>query len=196
MNGMMMLKKLGSLSVMAAAITVLSATEVRAQPFFSPFIGYDFGGDSGCQTLRGCEEKKTNFGISFGTIGAATAFEQEIAYAKNFFGSTTGESSSVLTIMSNIMIAPKIGPVRPYGLFGFGLMKTNVNLTPAAVVSFTNNHFAWDIGGGLMVFFGEHFGIRGDIRHFHSFQNLEIQGFALDNTKLDYGRASVAIVLK
>jgi hypothetical protein len=196
MNGMMMLKKLGSLSVMAAAITVLSATEVRAQAFFSPFLGYDFGGDSGCLTLRGCEEKKKNFGISFGTLGGASGFEQEIAYAKNFFGSTTGESSSVLTIMSNIMIAPKIGPVRPYGLFGLGLMKTNVNLTPAAVVSFTNNHFAWDIGGGLMVFFGEHFGLRGDIRYFHSFQDLEIQGFALNNSKLDYGRASAAIVLK
>ena len=78
------------------------------------------------------------------------------------------------------MIAPKIGPVRPYGLFGFGLMKTNVNLTPAAFVSFTNNHFAWDVGAGVMVFFGEHFGIRGDIRHFHSFQDLEIEGFDLD----------------
>ena len=193
---MMLLRKLCSLTVLAAALSLLAARDVRAQPFFSPFIGYDFSGDSGCQTLRGCEEKKKNFGISFGTMGGATAFEQEIAYAKNFFGSVTGESSSVLTIMSNIMIAPKIGPVRPYGLFGFGLMKTNVNLTPAAVVSFTNNHFAWDIGGGLMVFFGEHFGLRGDIRYFHSFQDLEIQGFALNNTKLDYGRASAAIVLK
>ena len=93
------------------------------------------------------------------------------------------------------MIAPKIGPVRPYGLFGFGLMKTNVNLTPGAFVSFTNNHFAWDVGAGVMFFFGEHFGIRGDFRHFHSFQDLEIEGFTLDN-KLDYGRVSVAIVLK
>ena len=196
MNGMMMLKKLGSLCVMAAAITVLAATDVRAQAFFSPFIGYDFAGDSGCHSLRGCEDKKTNYGVSLGTLGGATGFEQEFAYAKNFFGSSTGESSSVLTIMSNVMIAPKIGPVRPYGLFGFGLMKTNVNLTPGAFVSFTNNHFAWDVGAGVMVFFGEHFGIRGDVRHFHSFQDLEIAGFDLDGTKLDYGRVSAAIVIK
>ena len=94
------------------------------------------------------------------------------------------------------MIAPKIGPVRPYGLFGFGLMKTNVNLSPVALVSFTNNHFAWDVGGGVMVFFGEHFGVRGDLRYFHSFQNIEIADFPLNDNKLDYGRASVAIVLK
>jgi hypothetical protein len=191
-----MFKKLCSLCLTAAALTMLAATEVRAQAFFSPFMGYDFGGDSGCQTLRGCEEKKLNAGIAFGSLGAASGFEQEFAYAKNFFGSVDGQESSVLTLMSNFMIAPKIGPVRPYGLFGLGLMKTNVDLTFGDVASFSNNHFAWDIGGGLMVFFGEHFGIRGDIRHFHSFQSLNIQGFALNNTKLDFGRASLAIVLK
>jgi opacity protein-like surface antigen len=189
-------RKLCSIGAIAAALSVLAAPEVRAQGFFSPFIGYDFGGDSGCHALRGCEEKKTNFGVSFGTLGRNAGFEQEFAYAKNFFGSTSGEDSSVLTIMSNVMIAPKIGPVRPYGLFGVGLMKVNVNLTPGALVSFTNNNFAWDAGAGLMIFFGEHFGVRGEVRHFQSFQDLHIEGFAVDNTKLDYGRASVAIVLK
>jgi opacity protein-like surface antigen len=192
----MLLKKLCLLSVMAAAISVLAATEVRAQGFFSPFIGYDFGGDSGCQTLRGCEEKKLNAGIAFGSLGTATGFEQEFAYAKNFFGSVPGQGSSVLTLMSNIMIAPKIGPVRPYGLFGVGLMKSRVELTAGDVLSFSNNNFAWDLGAGLMVFFGEHFGVRGDIRHFHSFTDLKVPGSALDATKLDFGRASAAIVLK
>ena len=196
MTRIVMLKKLCSLGVLAAALTVLAATDVRAQAFFSPFIGYDFGGDSGCQTLTGCEEKKLNFGVAFGTLGSAAGFEQEFAYAKNFFGSATGQSSSVLTLMSNVMIAPKIGPVRPYGLFGVGLMKSQVDLTPSAVLSFSNNNFAWDLGAGLMVFFGEHFGIRGDVRHFHSFQDLKVPGSSLDSTKLDFGRASAAMVLK
>jgi hypothetical protein len=180
----------------AAVLSMLAATNVRAQAFFSPFVGYDFGGDSGCPSLRDCEEKKLNAGIAFGSLGKVAGFEQEFAYAKNFFGSAPGRDSSVITLMSNIMIAPKIGPVRPYGLFGFGLMKTHVGLTAGDVLSFTNNNFAWDLGGGLMIFFGEHFGIRGDIRHFHSFQDLHIAEFAIDNTKLDYGRASVSIVLK
>ena len=189
-------RRLCSLCAAAAVLVVLAATDARAQAFFSPFIGYDFGGDSGCQTLRGCEEKKLNYGASIGKLGKAGGFEQEFAYAKNFFGTVDGQDSSVLTIMSNVMIAPKIGPVRPYVLFGVGLMKTNVNLTPAAVLSFTNNNFAWDAGGGLMIFFGEHFGIRGDVRYFHSFQDLHIASFAIDNTKLDFGRASAALVLK
>ena len=193
---MVMLKRVCTLSVIAAAFTVLAATDARAQAFFSPFVGYDFGGDSGCQTLTGCEDKKLNFGFSLGKLGSGAGFEQEFGYASNFFGSTTGQSSSVLTLMSNVMIAPKIGPVRPYVVGGVGLMKSQVDLTPSAVLSFSNTNFAWDLGAGLMVFFGEHVGIRGDVRHFHSFQDLHIAGFAIDNTKLGFGRASVALVLK
>jgi opacity protein-like surface antigen len=189
-------RRLCSLGAIAAVLSVLAATEVRAQGFFSPFIGYDFGGDSGCQTLRGCEEKKLNAGVSFGSLGKASGFEQEFAYAKNFFGSVSGQGSSVLTLMSNIMIAPKIGPVRPYGVFGVGLLKSRVDLTAGDVLSFSNNNFAWDLGGGLMIFFGEHFGIRGEVRHFHTLQNISAPGFAIDNTKLKFGRASVGLVLK
>jgi opacity protein-like surface antigen len=189
-------RKLATIGAIAAALSVLAATEVRAQGFFSPFIGYDFGGDSGCQTLRGCEEKKLNAGVSFGSLGRAGGFEQEFAYAKNFFGSVPGQGSSVLTLMSNVMIAPKIGPVRPYGVFGVGLMKSKVELTAGDVLSFSNNNFAWDLGGGLMIFFGEHFGIRGEVRHFQSFQDIQVAGFAIDNTKLDFNRASIGLVLK
>lgn len=189
-----MLKKLCLLSVIAVALTLAAATEVRAQGFFIPMIGYDYGGDSGCPNLTGCEEKKLNFGVSFGKLGSAAGFEQEFAYAKNFFGSTTGQDSSVLTIMSNVMVAPRIGPVRPYVLFGVGLMKSHVDLTPSAVLSFSNNTFGWDLGGGLMVTFGKHVGIRGDVRRFNSFQDVKILS-VLSDTKLNFGRASAGLVL-
>ena len=28
-----------------------------------------------------------------------------------------------------------------------------------------NNLFGWDIGGGAIVYFGDHFGVRGDLRY-------------------------------
>jgi hypothetical protein len=40
-----------------------------------------------------------------------------------------------------------------------------------------------------------HIGIRGDIRHFHSFQN-QLLGASLAKTKLDFGRASAGLVLQ
>ena len=54
------------------------------------------------------------------------------------------------------------------------------------------------VGGGLIVFFGDHVGIRGDIRYFHSFQEFEIPGpgFSIDGQKLDFGRAGGALVFK
>jgi len=190
------LKQLCTSIAIAVACVACGAGEARAQGFFSPFIGYDYGGDSLCQALRGCEEKNLNFGFSFGKLGKAGGFEEEIAWAKNFFGQTQPDSdSSVLTVMSNFMIAPKIGPVRPYGLFGVGLMKAHVNINPVNLISFSNNMFAWDLGGGVMVFFGDHVGVRGEIRHFNSFQSFLGLPIGSD-TKLNFDRASAALVLQ
>ena len=186
------LKRLCSLGVIAAALVALSSTEARAQGFFIPLIGYDYSGDSTCPDFTGCENKKLNYGVAIGRLGRSTGFEQEFAYAKDFFGVHQG--SGVLTIMSNFMIAAKIGPVRPYVLGGVGLMKAHVDLGPGAFLSFTNNTPAWDVGAGVIVFIGQHFGVRGDFRHLYSFQNVEGLNLSTDN-KLDFGRASIGLVL-
>jgi opacity protein-like surface antigen len=94
------------------------------------------------------------------------------------------------------MIVPKIGPIRPYALVGVGLIKTRFEFTPLGFLETSNNDFGWDIGGGVMGFFGEHVGIRGDIRYYHSFQDFELFGFNIDATKIDFGRASGAVVFK
>jgi hypothetical protein len=77
-------------------------------------------------------------------------------------------------------------------------MKAHVSGNPINVLSFTNNTFAWDIGFGVMVMFGQHVGVKGDIRHFHSFQELNLLGLSLGggDTKLNFGRASGALVLQ
>jgi hypothetical protein len=174
---------------------VLAPRDVRAQGFIAPFIGFDFGGDSGCQTASDCEDKKSNIGVSLGSIGGAVGFETDIGYARNFFGEVPGQTSNILTIMSNIMIIPKIGPVRPYGLVGLGLMKTHVELTAPSLLETDNNSFGWDMGAGMMILFGDHIGVRGDIRKISSFQERTILGFTLSNEKLNFQRATAALVL-
>src|SRR5687767_13000640 len=57
-----------------------------AQGFVSPLIGYDFGGDSGCPEITGCEDKKLNVGVGLGTFGPILGFELDISYARDFFG--------------------------------------------------------------------------------------------------------------
>ena len=98
----------------------------------------------------------------------------EFSFIDNFFGETPGVSSSVLTLMGNFMLAPKFGVVQPYGVIGVGLIKTHAEVTVGGLLDSDNNHFGWDIGGGVIGYFGDHFGVRGDLRYYHAFQDLEI----------------------
>lgn len=183
--------------ILIAFFVIAAATPLRAQGFISPLIGYDFGGNSGCPEISNCEDKRTNLGVAIGTMGAILGFEEEFADAKNFFGSVDTQSSSVITLMSNIMIVPALGPVHPYVLGGLGLMKTHVDFTRTDLLSTTNNSLAWDLGGGVTVLFGGHLGIRGDIRHFHSTKEFTIPlvGTTAATEKVTFGRASAALVL-
>jgi opacity protein-like surface antigen len=189
-----------SLTVLFAALLLFAgARSAHAQGFISPFYGYNFGGDAGCPEITNCQDKRTDYGVSFGALGSIVGFEAELGYTKNFFGETLGSTSNVLTFMGNFMLAPKIGPVQPYGLAGVGLIRTTVE---GVGTSNDQNQAGWDVGGGLMIFFGEHIGARGDVRYFHSFQVLDflnlpnLPSLGLGGQKLDYGRAAAAVVFK
>jgi len=176
--------------------TLSLPASAAAQGFISPLLGYDFGDDSSCPAIAGCEDKNLNIGAGLGTLGTIAGFELEVSYAKDFFGEAPGFNSSVLTLMGNLIVGPQIGPVRPYATGGLGLIKSHISTDPDVLLDATNNDFGWNIGGGLIVFLGENIGVRGDIRHFHSFQDLEILNFPLSDTKLDFGRASAALVFR
>lgn len=192
--------RLSVLLLFAALLSVGNVRQARAEGFISPFIGYNFGGDSGCPQITNCEDKHANFGVSFGALGKIVGFEEEIATTTDFFGQTPNQSSHVLTLMSNFMLAPRIGPVQPYGLGGVGLIRTTVE---GGTSSDDQNQIGWDVGGGVMVFFGQHVGMRGEIRYYHAFQALEflnlppgLPPLGLGGSKLDYGRAALGVVFK
>jgi opacity protein-like surface antigen len=188
-----------AIAALALGLTISASRDAAAQGFVSPFIGYNFGGNSGCPEIDDCEDKRLNWGVGFGALGPIVGFEAEFAYADGFFGDNVLFDSSVLTFMGNFMLAPRIGFVQPYGLAGLGLIKTNVDIgSSGSLISNDNNHFGWDVGGGLMVFFGRHVGARADVRYFHAFQNLEILDFDIvdDEEKLDFGRFSGAVVFR
>jgi opacity protein-like surface antigen len=178
-----------------AGVVAAAPGDAHAQGFIAPFVGFAFGGDAGCQTAGDCEDKNNNIGVAIGTLGDVVGFETDIGYARDFFGEAPGLSSNVLTVMSNLLIVPKVGPVRPYVLGGVGLIKTRVELTSISLLETSNNNFGWSLGGGIMVFFGNHIGLRGDLRKFSSFQERSILGFTLSNEKLSFQRASAALVL-
>lgn len=172
-----------------------AAVPAAAQGFISPFIGFDYGGDSGCPEASNCEDKNSNIGVAGGKLGAVAGIEVELGYARDFFGETPGVSSNVLTLMTNVIVGPKVGPVRPFVLGGLGLIKTEAEFTGASLLDTSTNSWGWNLGGGLMVMFGEHVGVRGDLRRFKSFGEHGLLGFILESEKLSFNRASAGLVL-
>src|SRR5678815_990681 len=99
--------------VVAVVVIIGSARPASAQGFISPFFGYNFGGDAGCPQITDCEDKHANYGVAFGALGSFVGFEAEIAHTSDFFGASPTQSTSVLTVMGNFMLAPKFGPIQP-----------------------------------------------------------------------------------
>lgn len=178
----------------ALGVCAIAPRPAAAQGFISPFIGFDYGGDSGCPTATGCEDKHSNLGVAGGKLGPIGGAEVEFAYARDFFGDTPGIDTSVLTLMTNVIVGPRIGVIRPFVLGGVGLIKSHVELDAGSILD-SSNQFGWNIGGGVMLMFGDHVGVRGDIRRFKSFQDISILGFNLSEEKLTYNRASAGLVL-
>ena len=180
----------------ALVLVAMSALPASADGFFTPYIGFNYGGNSSnCASFTNCEDKHTNFGVSFGSMGKVVGYEQDIGYAKDFFGTVPGVDNSVFTLMSNVLVGVGAGPVQPYVLFGFGLMRTSLNIT-----DFTKNSFGYDLGGGVTGYFSRHVGIRGDLRRFQTMQDVPIlgslAGSLLTNQKLDFWRASIGIAVR
>jgi len=188
-----------AIALFVSMLGALSVREADAQGFISPFIGYNFGGDSGCPEITNCEDKHVDYGVSGGALGSIVGFEAEFAYTSDFFGKATYQSSKVLVFTGNFMLAPKIGPIQPFGLVGLGVMRTELEADGS---SNDQNSFTWDAGGGLMVFFGEHVGIRGEVRYYHTLQALDrlnlpnVLELELGGKKLDFARTGVAVVFK
>lgn len=179
------------------AATLLAAGFPRsadAQGFLSPSYGYNFSGDAGCRTATDCEDKNWNWGVSFGALGSIVGFEAEVTYEDRFLGDGNAEPTEVLTAMGNFMLAPKITFLQPYGLAGLGLIRTSVDGTFEGE-SNTDNQFGWTVGLGLNVYLNRHFALKGDVRHYHSFEALSILGIDIGREdKLDFGRAAFGAV--
>ena len=180
----------------SAALILCAATPARAQNFISPMLGANFGGVSGCPAITGCTDQQRNISLSVGRFGSIFAVEADVAYTPDFFGDAPELSSNVLTLMGNVMLAPKAGPVRPYVLVGAGMMKTRFELRASSLLAFNDTAPGYAAGGGIFVLLGDHFGLRGDVRYFHSFPDVTILGIALPSEKLNYSRVGAAIVFR
>jgi hypothetical protein len=185
--------------VVVAVALLLMPRAATAQSYFTPNIGYDFGGDAGnCPDLfHDCAAKKTSFGAAVGFLaGGVFGFEEDFAYAPDFFGqSATFDSNNVLTLMSNVVLGVPAGPVRPYASAGVGLFRSHLAFTTASLATVDNTGFGYDFGGGVMLFFPAHLGFRGDFRYMRSAKDLTVVGLKIDSMQMSFSRVSLGLVI-
>jgi len=199
-----------SASIVAVAMAAAPRT-ASADWTLTPFVGWNFGSSadvtgSGGPSVSNKFEKKIDYGASLMGIGAGpVGFELDFGYSPHFFETSTAGSgfeftskSNVTTLMANVAIGANKGGVRPYVVAGVGLLRSNVQDIDEVFDVRTKNDFGMDVGGGVMGFFSNNVGLRGDIRYFRGFRGTSdsdsLTGITLGDLK--FWRGSLGVSFK
>lgn len=161
------------LSVATAAICLAPST-ASAEWILTPFIGASFAAntdveDTELDTLL--EGNKMTYGGTMTWVGGGVfGFEVDFGYSPNFFEAADDEddfvdSSNYSSLMGNVVLSAPRGAFRPYGSAGVGLLNTSIDDVDD-IIEVDRNALGYNVGGGVMGFFTDRVGIRGDIRYF------------------------------
>jgi hypothetical protein len=183
--------------VLCATIAMVSApTLAHADGYISPFIGANLGNNSG--------NGRVNVGADVGWMGAGViGGELDFGYAPSFFGNEgIFGSNSVLDVMGNVIIGIPAGGqrgpgVRPYATIGVGLLRSQINAGNGVNNTVSHNDAGVNLGVGVMGYFSDHVGIRGDVRYFRDLQDHgALNDFNVDFGSFHFWRASFGVVLR
>ena len=169
-------------------VTVCLPRPARADGLFIPWAGVNFGNEE--------EEGDVTFGGSVGLMGGGIfGVELDFGYAPDFFGEPT--DNYVMTGTGNLLLGVPIGGtsgagIRPYLVAGLGVIRTSAEHLGT---SSETNDIGFDIGGGIMGFFSDHVGLRGDVRYFRNFGEFDISELEFAGT-FAFWRASIGLVLR
>jgi len=182
----------------AAAALVAAPAQARAEGYVTPWVGSHWGSD--------ISNGRAAFGVNAGGMGAGIfGGEVDFGYSPSFFGTKNDfGNNSVLDLMGNVIIGVPIGgtygaAVKPFVTAGIGLLRTQIDGGTLADVSSSNNMLGWNAGAGVMGYFNNHVGLRGDIRYLRGFKDLNTGNTVIDlsgNNNLRFWRLSAGVVLK
>jgi hypothetical protein len=186
-----------TLILATTAAVVFSPVTARADGFVVPWVGSAFGSN--------IQNGQATIGVSAGAMGAGIiGGEADFGWSPSFFGTKTDfGNNTVMDLMGNLIIGVPIGGqhgagVRPYVVGGVGLLRTQIDGGTVATVSSSDNMFAWDMGGGVMGFFSDHVGLRGDVRYLRGTSDLttNVSSIDLGGNKLHFWRATIGVTFR
>jgi outer membrane protein with beta-barrel domain len=190
---------------------VSAPSTASADWLFTPFVGMNWGGSANFTDFDDFDdefEQRANFGASLGWMGAGVVgFEVDFGFAPNFFENTGGSGdfafgdSNVTTVMGNVVLGAPIGGqsgpgIRPYGVAGIGLIKSRID-DADDLFDVDSTDWGMNVGGGIVGFFSDNIGIRGDVRYFRSLQDNEPDGeFDLAFRDFSFWRGTVGVTFR
>ncbi|MEO5739135.1 MAG: outer membrane beta-barrel protein [Vicinamibacterales bacterium] len=156
-----------AITAVLALCILVPAAPARADIVLTPYVGSFFGGDiSGKPAAYGASAAFMGGGIFGGEVG--------FNYAPKFISAGVGNPDiAQMSLMGNLIVGIPIGDddqaghVRPYVTGGAGLFRVS-SKESQFFNHVSSNDFAVNFGGGVMAFFNENVGIRGDVRYFRT----------------------------
>jgi len=187
--------------IAAAAVAVLGApAPARADGFVSPWAAVQFGGKI-TNATGNIDNGRAAVGVTAGGMGAGIiGGEVDFGYSPSFFGTQNDFGhNTVIDLMGNIIVGVPVGGthgagVRPFVTGGVGLLRTQIDGGSLFRVSSSKNQFGWNIGGGVMGYFNDRVGLRGEIKYLRVFSGDVVNG--LDLGTLNFTRLSIGLVLR
>ena len=188
-----MRRVLKALVLTGVVATLWAPAQARAEGYVSPFAGVVFGNDS--------IDSKPAWGVNAGFMGAGIiGAEVDFGYAPDVF--TDAVSNHLLDFMGNIIVGIPVGGtsgpgVRPFVTGGLGLIQVKIDPGVTSVGEYKTNDFGFNLGAGVMGYFSNHVGLRGDVRYFRTINN-DNSGNSVDFSLggFDFWRASIGLVIR
>jgi len=182
--------------VMSAAVALVCApSAARADGYFNPWAGVNFGSE--------LANGRGGFGVAAGSMGAGIAGgEVNFGYSPSFFGTSNDfGSNTVIDLMANVIVGVPIGGqrgpgFRPYVTAGLGLIRTQIDGGTVFDVQTSDNDFGWNAGAGVMGYFNDHVGLRGDVRYLRTLNGNLADSLDFDAGDLHFWRTSIGLVIR
>jgi hypothetical protein len=178
-----------------ALAVVFAPGQARAEGYVTPWVGTDLASET--------DNGRSVFGVTGGYMAAGLfGFEADFGYSPNFLGSSTEfGTNNAITLMGNFILGLPIGGthgagVRPFISGGLGLMRTHLAGGTVVNTSRSINEPGYDVGIGMMGFFNDHIGLRGDVRYMHMGQPSQGSGFDLEHGIFSYWRLAGGVTFR
>jgi hypothetical protein len=192
------------LVVMATVALIGAPTQARAEGYVSPWIAANAGAGFSNGNIN-FDNGRAGFGVNAGGMGAGIiGGEVGFGWSPSFFGTKNDfGDNSVIDLMGNVIIGIPIGGThgpgfRPFATGGLGLLRRQIDGGTLVHVSSSANDFGWNLGGGVMGFFSDHVGVRGDVRYLRSINSNDSSLTNLNFSEGDFHfwRAGIGVVIR